>query len=835
MGDFDFGTVRLPPRAVAPVDPLAIFASIRPRISELKNLWLEQGDALRTWHEKHRGDSDVAILLNTGAGKTLVGLLCAQSLINETRGKVVYLCSTRQLVEQTAEKADEYGLPATVYLDQSYSNDLYSKNQACCITTYAAVFNGLTRRFRNDEPSGYILDDAHTAEHIIRSAYTMTLTRERHAPTVAQIFALFRTYFAGIDRVVRYDEFAAGQGDNEFALIPPFVVKANREELRRILVAANLGSDETEKFVWGHLNESSDLCAIFVAPGKVSFTPPFLPIRQHYTMSDTTRRIYLSATLDVEDAFVRTFGRRPTIIRASQSSAGECERMILVPSEFDSDDSDENLTKALVEPYKTLISVPTYARAEDWEDVANIADDVAATITAFKAATDNRKIILVSRYDGVDLPDDACRVMVIDDLPSGAGFLERFMFEKLGLLKALRSSIASRIVQCFGRISRGTRDHGVFFLTGSRLIDWLRNPKNERALSPFLRKQINIGSVLSDQLDPKQAANLIEQCLNRDKSDQWTAWYGAQLEAQGEMPLEPESADLVQLATIEVDFWDLVWSRRYQEGAQYLAERIDDAFVASQKSGAWYSMWLGYAYDLQGDARAANRFYSRAAGAAVNVLPAPLGEQPPELQQLPQQIRMLNDEMNYADNKGKMDAALTKMRTQLAALSGGEPNDVTLALLALGKYLGANSSRPDDEGSTGGPDNCWWLGDVAFCFEAKTDKKPGSCYNKKELGQVDDHARWARGHTEARDIESIFVGPILAACEKTNPGDQFVVIELNEFRELGDRLTAAISDVAAKLAPILFAHDIYEMFKERRLLYPDCVRHLRRSVITLDD
>ena len=272
----------------------------------------------------------MALLLNTGAGKTLVGLLCAQSLINETNGKVVYLCSTRQLVEQTAEKADEYGLAVTVYLDRGYSNDLYSRNQACCVTTYAAVFNGLTRRFRNDEPASYVFDDAHTAEHIIRNAYTMTLTQDRHGPTVDRLFALFRGYFAGIDRVVRYDEFAAGEGGQDFALVPPFVVKANREELRRTLVAANLGRDETEKYPWGHLSESIDLSAIFVAAGKVYITPPFLPIRQHYVMSDTARRIYLSATLDVEDAFVRTFGKRPTIIRASQSSAGECERMILI-------------------------------------------------------------------------------------------------------------------------------------------------------------------------------------------------------------------------------------------------------------------------------------------------------------------------------------------------------------------------------------------------------------------------------------------------------------------------------------------------------------------------
>ncbi len=85
-------------------------------------LWLAQGDALRDWHE-HRTDKDVAVVLKTGAGKTLVGLLIAQSLVHETKRQVVYACSSIQLVEQTAEKAKGYGLPVTTYHGNEFSPD----------------------------------------------------------------------------------------------------------------------------------------------------------------------------------------------------------------------------------------------------------------------------------------------------------------------------------------------------------------------------------------------------------------------------------------------------------------------------------------------------------------------------------------------------------------------------------------------------------------------------------------------------------------------------------------------------------------------------------------
>lgn len=45
--------------------------------------------------------------LNTGGGKTPVGLLIGQALLHELRQPVLYLCPNSQLVRQTAEKATD--------------------------------------------------------------------------------------------------------------------------------------------------------------------------------------------------------------------------------------------------------------------------------------------------------------------------------------------------------------------------------------------------------------------------------------------------------------------------------------------------------------------------------------------------------------------------------------------------------------------------------------------------------------------------------------------------------------------------------------------------------
>jgi hypothetical protein len=68
----DFGRIATPKQAPRPTDPIAIFQSLRVDDPAVNDLWLAQGDALREW-DSVRSKSDLAIVLNTGAGKTLVG------------------------------------------------------------------------------------------------------------------------------------------------------------------------------------------------------------------------------------------------------------------------------------------------------------------------------------------------------------------------------------------------------------------------------------------------------------------------------------------------------------------------------------------------------------------------------------------------------------------------------------------------------------------------------------------------------------------------------------------------------------------------------------------
>ncbi len=69
----------------------------------------EQGEVLDEWFDHRRHEPDVVIKQNTGGGKTAVGLLIAQSTLNEGIGKAVYLAPDKYLVRRVHEEAAAWG------------------------------------------------------------------------------------------------------------------------------------------------------------------------------------------------------------------------------------------------------------------------------------------------------------------------------------------------------------------------------------------------------------------------------------------------------------------------------------------------------------------------------------------------------------------------------------------------------------------------------------------------------------------------------------------------------------------------------------------------------
>lgn len=820
---FDFSKVKPKKKEERVIDPVELFQKLKVTDPGINDLWLAQGDALRQWHT-NRKKLDIGIVLNTGAGKTLVGLLIAQSLVNETKGKVLYACSSIQLIEQTTEKAQGYGLDVTTYFRGEYSNDLYHLNEVPCVTSYHALFNGRSIFFR-EQIAAVVFDDAHVAEHLIRNQFSLRIERTDFSDIYKEIIDLFKEYHQRVGMTGSYEELTDPCCHRLF-LVPPFEIHRQFAELHRILRDAGLATNKNTTFAWEHLKDRIDLCCVLITGSTITITPPFFPVRTLKYFQGLVRRVYLSATLSASDAFARTFGCIPNLIVAPSTTAGECERLVLIPSKANTAKEDIDVAKTLIENEKALILVPTYARATRWEGTVEPPprESVSEYVTAFKNDSGCQKLLLAARYDGIDLPGDTCRVMVIDNLPTGVGPLERFLWEYLGLFNSLSTAIASRIVQSFGRISRGMSDHGVVILTGEKLIEWLLNPRNRAFLPAFLQKQITLGvevSVHAKSTDDLASAMI--QCLDREQT--WLNTYNDLMQTQDVEDPQLESKLLAQLATAEAEYACHIWHRDYENAVKCLNVTLEYAFGFSDSTGAWHTLWLGYAIELMGDRAAAQEMYSRAHACKFNIPAYWSHDQEKLTQDLALQAIEVGRQFVTCDNATVR--VPNRLHQDIRYLDGtGSSAQVEESLRALGQYLGMNSSRPDKECGTG-PDVLWEIsGHPALCIEVKTDKEPESRYQKKDVGQLSDHVQWVKDNTQSETIIPIFVGPISGVTKAANPVPDFRVIDLDQFHGLAQRLEAALNDISANALPLTLASTASKVFQERGLFWPECFHSL---------
>ena len=725
------------------------------------------------------------------------------------------------------------GLPVATYHSRMFSPDgLYQQAEGPCITTYQALFNGKTR-FSADDISAVIFDDAHTAEHILRDQFSLNITRSGMAEAYWQIVALFQPYHQSVGSATSYAEVTEGESSRLF-WVPPYEVRRNVEELRRILLAADLGRHTSTMFSWEHIRDHEDLCCLLISGSEVTLTPPTVPVSTLPYFSSDVRRIYLSATLRAPDAFARAFGREPGQLVSPSTAAGECERMILIPSINASVNDDVVSGMDIIRDKKALILVPTFFRAEKWNSVATrpFREDVPKAVSAFREAAAPEKMILAARYDGIDLPGDTCRVMVIDDLPTGLGPLERFQWEWLNMQNGFRSTLASRIVQSFGRISRGMSDHGVVILTGQHLVDWIRLPRNRSLLPKILQRQVEIGEDISDHAGNTTALiAAADACLSRNEG--WVRFYNESM--REDVPAlntaEVDLGKIKALALAEARFGEALWSRDFQRSVPILQNALDDAFEISQSTGAWLTLWLGFALEMTGDRDIAREHYVKAHGNQRN-LPRPIPELGNATASVPEQVLNVQQQMLVGHPRPSSVQIPKTLIKDMTALNGnGSVPQTEEALRCLGQYLGLDSTRPDKEFGKG-PD-VLWLGENgdAVCMEAKSDKQTVSPYSKGYVGQLHNHVQWVKDNYQISEIIPVFVGPSLPASESASPSPDMRVVELRQFEGLGQRLVSALQDVSVQAIPLSLSNDLHEVMKSRGLLYPDVLVSLEMSVL----
>ena len=121
-------------------EPRQLFQTLQ-RDGQHQYLRAVQSDVLNEWYAQ-RDARDVVIKMNTGSGKTLVGLVLLWSRLQEKKGPALYLCPDNYLVSQVRREADALGIRHVDFDQNNQFPPDFSEQTGILITTVHKLFNG---------------------------------------------------------------------------------------------------------------------------------------------------------------------------------------------------------------------------------------------------------------------------------------------------------------------------------------------------------------------------------------------------------------------------------------------------------------------------------------------------------------------------------------------------------------------------------------------------------------------------------------------------------------------------------------------------------------------
>ncbi len=731
------------------VDPIELYERL-DRSSDKGPLRDAQKHILSEWFANARDKRDVIIKLHTGQGKTLIGLVTLQSKLNEGKGPALYLCPNHQLVEQTCAQARQFGI-AVCRADDGIPHE-FVDGQAILVATIQKLFNGLTQfklGLKAQQVGVILMDDSHACVDAIRDSVAIKIKRENKLYN--QLLELFEADL----KHQGAGTFADLKNDGQDALLP-VSYWAWRDKVHEVTTLfSNNANEDGLKFVWPILRDRLAECACMIASHTIEITPHLPPLDVFRSYWNAEHRVFMSATV-TDDSFLVKGLRlsKATILNplTYPQEKWSGEKMVIIPSLI-----SDALTRGEVvnyfapmvagRTYGVVALAPSFAGTKDWETYgatvarSNTIDDY---LNKLKAGLREHTLVLVNRYDGVDLADDQCRILVFDSVPYSEKLLDRY-FEACRPESALiQVRLARAIEQGLGRSVRGEKDYSVIIITGSELVKFLRHKKSLGYLSDQTQKQIEIGldasDYASDELKkgrPATAAmqGLIDQCIKRDEG--WKQYY---VEKMNEIATSAPKPKGLEIFERELDA-----ETRYQgsdpDGAVGVLQAIvDDPKTSDLEKGYYLQEIARYRYS-----------HSKATSNAMQVAAHrknPYLLKPKEgvyLQKLEplnglrvtNVITWIRSHGTYEQLRVVMDDIFAKIQFGVAA------DEFERGIQELGKALGFASSRPDKEMKEG-PDNLWCLGIGDYLLiECKSRVlEDRSEINKDESGQMNNACGW---------------------------------------------------------------------------------------------
>lgn len=748
-----------------PTDPLVLFKSLDRKASHI-SLREPQTEALRALHHR-RAERDHVVKMPTGTGKSAVGLLYLLSQMLETGRPVVYLCPTVQLVDQVLVEATRIGIEAAGYpAGERWPDQRCLAGEALIVCTYDKLFNAKSTFDRSELrilPAALVLDDSHSGVEEVRDAFTLSCTAPESYEALLSVVEPIARAYSSID----WDDVRSGRPDVVME-IPYWSWRSIVDEVRKALDRFS----ETEEFLftWPYLRDALRWCRCVLSAGSVEIAPLVPLVERVRAFTQTDHRLFMSATLTDDSVLVRELGcaveaAMKAIVPTSEAGLGE--RMVLAPFLL-SPSLDRPWTirwcKSISVRYNVVVLCSSEKQARDWAALGAtlaLGSEVPSAVERLKTG-ELRFVVFAQRYDGIDLPDDSCRVLVIDGVPFGSGVVDRVDSANPGLPGGVRNRTLNRIEQGMGRAVRSNADYAVCILAGPELASFITRREIQDRMSPDVRTQLRLAKELADLAREDGASDasaafqdLVKKCLTRDEG--WKDFYDLRVrqEVAGMMSAAP-LLDHVTLAGTERDAIRQAVEGDPKAGHDLLCKAIDTSSSLGDSAMAGYLQLLANLTVDSEPGSAAKTQKAAFTKSRLGVFRPPPGValRPADPGRWEVAASVIKTYGNFTDGNGVI-AHFHTLKTSLAFSVPAHRFEAALEeVLTL---LGVESSRPEKELGEG-PDNLALWPTLSLVIEAKNEAN----YNripKKDAEQLLHSMEWFRANYTTRQGTPVFVAP----------------------------------------------------------------------------
>lgn len=707
---------------------------------------------LKEWYLKHRDDKDLVIKLHTGEGKTLIGLLLLQSMINSKNGPCLYICPNIYLNAQVCAEAEKFGIPYCEIGNDNQVPDEFVCGEKILITHAYKVFNGksifgIDNNFIN--VGTVILDDSHACIDVIKNSQTISIKKSDSDDTYQRILSLFS------DDLIDQGEGSfldIKNGDHKtFMPIPYWSWYDKKTEMLKIL------SEATEvpsiKFVWPLMRDRIKDYSCYISGDEIEIVPYNANVDVFGSFSKAKRRVLMSATTQDDAFFVKGLSFSTSAVKCplmfkEQKWSGE--KMIIIPSLI-----DENCNRDLVvtdfarrenNKFGMISLVPSNKRLKLYSDLGAICTDknnIFDVIESLKKKEFTRLVVINNRYDGIDLPDESCRVLIIDSMPYFNSLSDKYEKRCRPNSEIINKKIAQKIEQGLGRGVRGEKDYCAILIIGSDLVKFMRSVTTKKYFSLQTQKQIDIGLEIvkmaiedSNQTEStmKPVISLIEQMLSRDEG--WKEYYYNEMQS-----IEEENESSIYEQLLEESNIEKMYSAEEYPKAASAMQKFIDKFVTDPLEKGWYLQQLArYHYPIRKEESI--KIQKAAFQSNHQLLKPKTGIEYTRASFISEnRMNRISKHLCLYKNYNELMLAINETLDNLSF--GIEADKFEAALKDIGELLGFVSQRPDTE-IRKGPDNLWCgTNDEYAFFECKSEvEETRQEISKHEAGQMNNHSAW---------------------------------------------------------------------------------------------